>query len=257
MTEGIPSAYQWSAAACSPEFNLLPAADAAEAATKCNACTGGKWTYWTTGYLSVVSFLIGGKPLQWFVVVVAVFGQLGTMLSAVCCNAYSLKMLADLNMLPAWIGRLNSRYNSPVAALSIIMIITSGFTFFFNWFQVNGGGAAFDNLSFAASVLTLLVNTIMMVACIMLRYKEPSLLRPFRIPLSHFPLLLFCTPTFAFTVFFIAVSEAREVYFLLVILLSGLLIWYVPLLVRSYCRKKRLESTYPAAKRLEGSSQRS
>jgi len=244
--------YQWSAAACSPGFKLLPAADAAQAATKCNACTGGKWTYWTTGYFSVVSFLVGGKPLQWFVVLVAVFGQLGTLLSAVCCNAYSLKLLADLNMLPAWMGRLNSRYNTPIVAISVIMIVTSAFTFFFNWFQANGGGAAFDNLSFAASVLTLLVNSVMMVAFLMLRYKEPSLVRPFRIPLvGILPLVLFCAPTFAITVFFVTVSDPRELIFILVILFSGFVIWYVPLLVRSLSRKKHFESCHPAAKTLQ------
>jgi amino acid transporter len=260
MTEGIPSAYQWSAAVCSPQFKMLSAADAAEAAKKCNACTGGKWSYWTTGYLSVVSFLIGGKPFQWFVVLVAIFGQLGTMLSAACCNAYSLKVLADLNMLPAWIGKLSSRYNSPVVAISLIMIITSSFTLFFDWFQVNGGGAAFDNLAFAASVLTLLVNTIMMVAFLLLRYNEPSLLRPFRIPsASIFALALFCAPTFAITIFFVSVSDPREVYFVLVILFSGLLIWYVPLLARSFRRRKRFEIqeiSCPAAKTLQDTSQR-
>jgi amino acid transporter len=252
MVEGIPSAYQWSAAACSPGFKLLSAADAAEAATKCNACTGGKWTYWTTGYLSVVSFLVGGKPLQWFVVLVAVFGQLGTLLSAVCCNANSLKLLADLNMLPAWMGQLNSRYNTPVVAISVIMILTSAFTFFFDWFQANGGGAAFDNLSFAASLLTLLVNSVMMVAFLMLRYKDPSLVRPFRIPLAGIlPLFLFCAPTFAIAVFFVTVSEPRELIFLLVILFSGLVIWYLPLLVRSFRHKKLFESSHPATKTLE------
>ena len=43
-------------------------------------------------YYSVVAYLLGGKPLQWIVVIVAVCGSAGTILSGMCCNAYSVKV---------------------------------------------------------------------------------------------------------------------------------------------------------------------
>jgi amino acid transporter len=134
ITEGIENTdYQWSASQCSPEFNLLSPDAATAAIQKCNQCLGGKWTHWTTGYFSVVAYVLGGKPLQWIVVIVALLGQLGTILSGICCNAYSIKALADLNMLPRFVGWMYPKFNSPVVAIGIIMSITSFFAFFFNW----------------------------------------------------------------------------------------------------------------------------
>jgi hypothetical protein len=85
--------FQWSLAECSPEFIGLSEAAAALAKDRCNQCNGGKWSHWQTGYYSVVAYVLGGKPLQWIVVVVAVCGQTGTILSGVCCNAFSVKVM--------------------------------------------------------------------------------------------------------------------------------------------------------------------
>ena len=43
------------------------------------------------------------------------------------------QMLADLDMLPSFVGNMHSKFNSPVVAIGIIMSITSFFAFFFNW----------------------------------------------------------------------------------------------------------------------------
>ena len=238
ITEGIEkSDYQWSASQCSPEFDLLSPEAANVAIQKCNQCLGGKWTHWTTGYFSVVAFVLGGKPLQWIVVIVALLGQLGTILSGICCNAYSIKALADLNMLPSFVGKMHSKFNSPVVAIGIIMSITSFFAFFFNWYQVNGGGGAFDNLAFAASLLTLLVNSVMLIAYLMLRRKEPHLKRPFRIPLnSLFANFLFCLPTLSITVFFLAISALTEILFLIIIICIGLCLWFGPVMFKALAR---------------------
>jgi hypothetical protein len=45
-------------------------------------------------------------------------------------------MLADLDMLPSFVGIMHSKFNSPVVAIGIIMSITSFFAFFFNWYLV-------------------------------------------------------------------------------------------------------------------------
>jgi amino acid transporter len=189
-----------------------------------------------------VAFLLGGKPLQWFVVLVAVVGQVGSILSILCCNAYSMKALADLNMLPSWIGQLNSALRTPVAAIASIMSITSFISIFINWYQVNGGGAAFDNSVFAASTLTLLVNSCQVVVFFLLRYRDPHLNRPFRIPLENsFSLFLFCAPTLAISAFFLAVSEPVELAFLFILLFIGIVSWYVPVLRRMLHRRHQLQ----------------
>jgi amino acid transporter len=232
------SDYQWTASQCSPEFNLLSAYDATAAIQKCNQCIGGKWTHWTTGYYSVVAYVLGGKPLQWIVVMVALLGQFGTILSGVCCNAYSVKALADLNMLPKGVGWMHPKFNSPVAAIGIMMPITSFFAFFFNWYQANGGGGAFDNLAFAASMLTLIVNSVMMIAFLMLRHKEPDLKRPFRIPVDSLLANVFlCLPTLGITIYMLAVCELTEIIFLVTIVFIGLCIWYCPSLFKAFLRK--------------------
>ena len=89
--------YQWSVKDCSPEFEDLTLEAALIAKDRCNQCNGGKWSHWQTGYYSVVAYLIGGKPLQWIVVIVAVIGSIGTILSGMCCNAYSVKVMTHSN----------------------------------------------------------------------------------------------------------------------------------------------------------------
>ena len=133
-----------------------------------------------------------------------------------------------------------------MAAIGIIMSITSFFAFFFNWYQANGGGGAFDNLAFAASMLTLIVNSVMIVAFLMLRYKEPHLKRPFRIPLDHLLTnFLFCMPTLAITAFMLAVCELTEFIFLLILIFIGLGIWYGPIFF-NLCFVKKNVSTFGA-----------
>jgi amino acid transporter len=105
IQEGInPSDFQWSAAECTPEFKGLTRELASIATSRCNQCNGGRWSHWQTGYYSVVAYLIGGKPLQWIVVIVAVCGSVGTILSGMCCNAYSVKVMhqsASLSLSPS------------------------------------------------------------------------------------------------------------------------------------------------------------
>jgi amino acid transporter len=99
IQEGInpsnPSDFQWSAAECTPEFKGLTRELASIARDRCNQCNGGRWSHWQTGYYSVVAYLIGGKSLQWIVVIVAVCGSVGTILSGMCCNAYSVKVMHE------------------------------------------------------------------------------------------------------------------------------------------------------------------
>ena len=64
IAEGVDSTFQWSAEQCSPNFSLLNATEAAKDMNKCSQCPGGKWTYWQTGYFSVVAYVIGGAGLQ-------------------------------------------------------------------------------------------------------------------------------------------------------------------------------------------------
>ena len=113
IAEGVDSTFQWSAEQCSPNFSLLNATEVAKEMNKCSQCPGGKWTYWQTGYFSVVAYVIGGPGLQWIVVLVALAGQLGTILSGVCCCACSFKVLEELRMMPKFIGWLYPRLLYP------------------------------------------------------------------------------------------------------------------------------------------------
>jgi hypothetical protein len=104
-------------------------------------------------------------------------------------------------------------------SIAVVVALTSFFSFFFNWYpppnctyhltlqplfgsilqplfgsilqplfgsfpsptryQVNGGGTAFNNLATAASVLTVLVNCMMLLSFLILRWKVgPSMLNP-------------------------------------------------------------------------------
>ena len=119
-------------------------------------------------------------------------------------------------------------------------------------YSVNGGGNAFDNAAFAASVLSLLALSMMLLAFLLLRHKviapaqtrrakryqpprspvtlpqEPALIRPYRIPLqSVSACFLFCAPTFAMTVFILSTAEPTQLYIVLGLLLGGLFIWSV------------------------------
>jgi hypothetical protein len=59
--------------------------------------------------------------------------------------------------------------------------------------------------------------------------QEPSLARPFRIPLqSLFANFLFCVPTFALTVFILCTAEPTQLYTVLVLLAFGVSVWSAP-----------------------------
>jgi amino acid transporter len=110
--------YQWSVKDCSPEFEDLTLEAALIAKDRCNQCNGGKWSHWQTGYYSVVAYLIGGKPLQWIVVIVAVIGSVGTILSGMCCNAYSVKVMTHSNCVSQPPSRLQVQPSTTTALCS-------------------------------------------------------------------------------------------------------------------------------------------
>jgi amino acid transporter len=137
--------------------------------------------------LSVVAYVIGGDVLQWTVTIIACLGQFGTLLSSICSCACSLAVLSDLNMLPPVVARPNARFGTPVVSITIVIVITTFFSYLFVWLQASGANdSAFASLATAASIVTALFNALMCIAHILLRRREPTLKRPFKIPLSRF-----------------------------------------------------------------------
>ncbi|MDG2278819.1 MAG: amino acid permease [Pseudomonadales bacterium] len=86
--------------------------------------------------------------------------------------------------------------------------------------------ASFDTvLVFSGSVLAL--NTLFaVVGVVVLRFKEPDLVRPFRVPVYPLPVLVFTSITI-WTLFYLVFERPTEIVFALVVIASGWLFYWL------------------------------
>ncbi len=117
---------------------------------------------------------------------IALFATASTVLITLVAGARILYGMAKSNSLPQFIARVHSRTSTPWIAVIIIFITSVGFSFV-------GDIVIIANIVVFAIVITFAAINL---AVIVLRYTEPVLERPFRVPINigKFPIL----PLFGF-----------------------------------------------------------
>eukprot|EP00667_Euglena_gracilis_P006984 EG_transcript_7057 len=126
---------------------------------------------WKDGYFSKVAAVIGGRPLQCWLLLGAALSNIGLFEAEMCSDSYQIYGMAERGFLPAFCA-YRSHYGTPVVG---ILMSAAGVLFV----SYNGFGRIVEMLNFLYCLAALLE----FAAFLALRWREPDAHRGFRIPL--------------------------------------------------------------------------
>jgi amino acid transporter len=126
---------------------------------------------WTTGAWTEAARAVGGRPLEWAVIVGGALCGLGMFNALVLSYSRLPVALAQDGFLPSWIARRHPKTGAPWVA--IVLLATAYATCL---------GLGFQRLVELDVLLYGLSLTLEFVALVALRLREPALARPFRVP---------------------------------------------------------------------------
>ena len=157
--------------------------------------------------------------------IIALFATASTVLITLVAGARILYGMAKSNSLPQFLGRVHPKTKTPWIAVIVILITSVGFSFI-------GDIVIIANIVVFAIVITFAAINL---AVIVLRYTEPVLKRPFRVPINigKFPIL----PLFGFgTTVYMALQFQAE------IILAGITIIGIGAVFYKIWKNPRLKS---------------
>jgi amino acid transporter len=79
----------------------------------------GNWQAWETGYIVTASRLIGGQALGAAMLVASVIGTLSLSNSTILYTTRIPAAMAEDGYLPAWLGKIHSRFRTPARAIAV------------------------------------------------------------------------------------------------------------------------------------------
>ena len=147
---------------------------------------------------------------------IALFATASTVLITLVAGARILYGMAKSNSLPQFLSKVHSKTNTPWIAVVGILITSIGFAFV-------GDIVIVANITVFAVVITFAVINL---AVIVLRYTEPKLERPFRVPINvgKFPIL----PLFGFgTTVYMALQFEIEVMLVGIVIIVIGAVFYI------------------------------
>ena len=161
----------------------------------------GQWDLFSVdsgdGKVSFVDIgrILGGTALGHALLASVVLGNLALYLDYMASGARPLQALASDGLLPSAIARLNARYQTPIAALLLIALV--------NAVLIIG---PFQSLVIIDVLLTVSAYALIFLAAVRLRFVEPDLARPFRIPGGKYTLILIVLPPMALIMLMIGIT---------------------------------------------------
>ena len=148
---------------------------------------------WSLGFYSKVADQVGGKWLALWIVVAAVFAQVGQFQAEMASDSYQVQGMAERGFLPKFLA-YRSSYDTPtlgILASSLGIFLMSSFKFVEIIEMLNSVYALSELLEFAAFIW--------------LRIKEPDLPRPYKIPLPTWALCIMILPSTALLIFILVI----------------------------------------------------
>ncbi|MEW5303965.1 MAG: hypothetical protein WDW36_006608 [Sanguina aurantia] len=149
------------------------------AALGTDANVGGDWRL---GYFGKVAEQVGGKWLALWVMVAAASSQVGQYQAEMASDSYQVQGMAERGFIPKVLG-IRSRHGTPV--LGIILSSLGVLTL---------SSMEFTQIVTLLNAIYCLAELLEFAAFVSLRVYQPKLLRPYRVPLPTWAMVLVLTP---------------------------------------------------------------
>jgi amino acid transporter len=184
----------------------------------------GHWQQWSTaGDSSSISFVQagqlvtgGGRWLGWWLLGGAVVSNLALYVGYLASGARPAFVMSRDRLLPRFMGRVHKRYGTPVVTIIAVAAVNA---VLIRW--------GFATLIVVDVFLIMLSNVTIFIACCVLRYSEPDLRRPYRIPLPNWGVVAICVPPILLCVYELFANGMQTLVGGCVAILSGPLVYVV------------------------------
>ena len=179
------------------------------------------WDCWTEGSLSTVALLVGGNWLGFWVMCTSAMSNWGLFASELLEDSYQLLGMAEMGLAPKIFARRCACTDTPLNAIAVQFVMI-GLLISLDFNQI----LCIDNFFSAAAA------ALEFCACLRLRFAQPDLERPYRIPLGKWMLsaMLLVPICISLFVCYATVVESFESMVVIAVgVLIGLLL-YVPFL---------------------------
>ena len=204
--------------------------------------TGLKSTAWETGSWADIAALIGGPLLRIGVVLGGLMSAFGMFNALVMSYSRLPLAMAQDGMLPAVFGKLQKKSRAPWVAILALAI---------GWAMCLGLGFArlvtLDILLYGASLF------LEFMALAVLRFREPELARPFRVPGGLFGAIAIGIPPMLLLGFSIFRSQHEQIWnmssfaFGMILIAAGVVVYFINLALKPAGWSAREEKPQPAA----------
>jgi amino acid transporter len=129
------------------------------------------WANWQAGSFSDVARQLAGPWLQWTVTIGGMFASVALFSALLASNSRLPFVLAQDGYFPTWVARETRRYRMPIVSIVGSSVIYALFCL-----------SSFSNLVVFDVFLTNIGILLEVAALVALRFKEPDLERPYRVP---------------------------------------------------------------------------
>lgn len=178
---------------------------------------------WSDGYFADVAKIIGGTWLCWWIQGAAAMSNMGMFVAEMSSDSFQLLGMAERGMLPELFAK-RSRYGTPLIG---ILFSASG-VILLSWLS-------FEEIVAAENFLYCFGMLLEFIAFVVLRIKQPTVSRPYKIPLGTVGVILMCIPPTILICVVLALASAKVMIVSLIAVAIGLVMH--PAL--AYCDKKR------------------
>ncbi|KAK7385336.1 hypothetical protein VNO78_31052 [Psophocarpus tetragonolobus] len=158
-------------------------------------------TQWENGFHAQAAQIIAGKWLKIWIEIGAVLSAIGLFEAQLSSSAYQVLGMAEIGILPKFCGVRSKWFDTPWLGILVSTLITIGVSYM-----------TFTDIISSANFLYSLGMLLEFGSFLWLRWKSPTIKRPYRVPLNLPLLIVMCLVPSGFLVL-IMVIATKTVYF--------------------------------------------
>lgn len=168
---------------------------------------------WDDGYFADIAKILGGVWLRWWIEAASALSNMGMFEAEMSSDSFQLLGMAERGMLPEAFA-IRSRFGTPVLG---ILFSASG-VLLLSWMS-------FQEIIAAENYLYCFGMFLEFAAFIWLRIKNPTMPRPYKIPLGTVGVILMCIPPSALLCVVLAIASLKVMIVSITAVLIGFLFY--------------------------------
>ncbi|CAI9106734.1 OLC1v1005953C1 [Oldenlandia corymbosa var. corymbosa] len=169
---------------------------------------------WEAGFMADAAEMISGKWLKVWIEIGAVLSAIGLFEAQLSSCAYQVEGMAEIGFLPKFCQLKSKWFNTPWIGILLSTAIALGISFM-----------SYESIVSAANFLYSLGMLLEFLSFLWLRWKMPTLKRPYRVPMGLPGLVVMCLIPSGFLVFIMAIAT-KTVYLMSGLMTVGGIGWY-------------------------------